>query len=480
MQLAFYVIIPHMTVRTRIAPSPTGIDMHIGNLYTALINYVWAKKNHGQFIVRIEDTDRTRFVEGAEANILKTLEQFGLKSDENPLVGGPYGPYRQSDRLPIYQEHAQKLVEAGHAYYSFATKEQLDKWRSLGKDELKRHLRDGKHAAFTLKDANERIQNGEGYTIRLLVPPESSVTFTDVVRGEITIPLREVDDQVLLKSDGFPTYHLAVVVDDYHMRITHIIRAEEWINSTPKHVLLYKAFGWELPVFVHVPILRNPDKTKLSKRKNAVWARWYVEEGFLPEAILNYLALMGWSHPQEKEIFSMEEFIRVFELTDLKPVGPVFDIQKLTWMNGEYIRVADTKKLTRIIVAFYQDKALNVKLVEKTVPLINERIKTLKEYWSYAQFFYEAPQTWEKDLTPYHQALEATANKLASLSEWHAAALGECMQNTCQALGLKPKDYFMAIRVAITGKTVTPPLNESMEILGQKECVERLKAASQI
>lgn len=315
------------TVRTRIAPSPTGEDIHIGNLYTALINFAVARKNGGQFIIRIEDTDRTRYQEGAEQRILASIKAFGLLYDEGPDVGGPHAPYRQSERLPIYKKYAEELVEKGAAYYCICTKERLE---ALKQEQTKngQRTRYDKHCLAIQDEVKQEIAKGTPYVIRLNVLPDKKMWFKDLIRGEISISSNEVDDQVLLKSDGFPTYHLGVVVDDHLMNITHIIRAEEWISSTPKHVLLYESFGWELPIFAHLPILRNPDKSKLSKRKNPVWASWYLEEGYLPEAVLNYLALMGWSHPEGKEFFSLEEFIQMFDLKRINVVGPVFDIKK--------------------------------------------------------------------------------------------------------------------------------------------------------
>lgn len=371
-----------MNVRTRIAPSPTGDDIHIGNLYTALINYAVARKAKGQFIIRIEDTDRTRFREGAEQRILESIKAFGLLYDEGPDRGGPYAPYRQSERLEIYKKHALELVEKGSAYYCVCTRERLE---SLKAEQLKekRQTRYDKHCLNHQGEAVEHVKSGTSYVIRLNVPANQPIKFNDLIRGEISIPSSEVDDQVLLKSDGYPTYHLGVVVDDHLMEISHIIRAEEWISSTPKHVLLYQSFGWELPIFAHVPILRNPDRSKLSKRKNPVWASWYLEEGFLQEAVLNYLALMGWSHPEEKEIFSLDEFIDTFDLHDVNPVGPVFDIIKLTWMNQQYIMNTSDDMLIERLKAFYKDDKESLEVLDNTatigllIGLAKTRMKTL-------------------------------------------------------------------------------------------------------
>lgn len=459
-------------IRTRIPPSPTGEDLHIGNLQTALINFAFARKNHGKFIVRIEDTDRQRLVEGSEAKILKTLKDYGLIYDEGPDKEGDFGPYRQSERLKIYKKYVEELIEKEAAYYCFCSKERLDEIRKqqIAKKKIPRY---DKHC-LTLKNTEARIKNGESYVVRLNVPENKEVIFDDLLRGKITINTNETDDQVLLKSDGYPTYHLAVVIDDHLMEISHIIRGEEWISSTPKHILLYEVFGWTPPVFIHTSLLRNPDKSKLSKRKNPVGAHWYLDQGFLPEAVLNYLALLGWSHPEQKEIFDLEEFIRVFDLKDMQVVGPVFDIVKLEWMNGEYIRKLKIESLKLKILKYIGEK-YSEDTVEKTIPLIQERIKKLSDYLPLCEFFFESPKKYEIDLSDKKNILKKTCESLSSLKNWTADVLGETMQDVAKELGVKNSEYFMIMRVAITGKKISPPLNESMEILGKEECLKRLE-----
>lgn len=466
-------------VRTRIAPSPTGEDIHIGNLYTALLNWAYARKHNGTFLIRIEDTDRTRYVPGAEQKIQDTLAAFGIDHDEGPELGGEYGPYYQSQRKErgLYQQLAEELVEKGSAYYSFCTKEELERIRAE-KLPLKQELRKLEYAAFTKEEASDRIRKGEDYVIRLKVPEDTEISFSDSIRGEIRFHSKEIDDQVLLKSDGFPTYHLAVVVDDHLMQISHVIRAEEWISSTPKHVLLYQAFGWDLPVYAHVPILRNPNKSKLSKRKNPVWASWYLDQGYLPEAVLNYLALMGWSHPEQKEIFSREEFLTHWDIQDMEAVGPAFDPVKLEWMNGMYIRALSSEELKDKILTFYDTKrtSLEPTLVEQTIPLVQERIKTLQDYLPLAAFFFQRPKHYEVDLSDKLDLLHAIADRLEGISSWGADTIGEAMLALAQEKGVKNKQFFQVLRVAITGKKISPPLNESMEILGKKKCIERVRA----
>lgn len=461
-----------MTVRTRIAPSPTGEDLHVGTLATALINYAYAKKNNGQFVVRVEDTDRKRFVEGAEAKFLSTLKSFGIEYDEAPDKEGKYGPYRQSERLETYKIYAKELIEKKVAYYCFCSKERLAQLREKQTKEKKVPKYD-KYCLHNVKNAEERIAAGEEYVIRLNVPENREVSFNDIIRGKITINTENLDDQVLLKSDGYPTYHLAVVIDDNFMKISHVIRAEEWISSTPKHVLLYEAFGWSLPQFAHVPLLRNPDKSKFSKRKNPVWASWYLEQGILPEAMLNYLALMGWSHPQGKEIFDLDEYIRVLDLKDFSPVGPIFDPVKLAWMNGEYIRKMSDNDLTTRIDEFYKN-SYPKDVLERTIPLIKERIKKLTEYKDLCMFFYEKPSKYQVDLKKHKSLIEKMESALVKVKEWKAEEIGKQMQELAVTEGVKNSEFFMVLRVAITGSKISPPLNESMEILGKKECLDRL------
>lgn len=454
-------------IRTRIAPSPTGENLHIGNAYTALINYVVAKQHNGQFIIRIEDTDRTRFVEGSEMRILESLAWLGIPHDEGPDKGGPFASYRQSDRLAIYKQHAEELVEKDHAYYCFCTPERLNTMR---KDQEARH--EPPRYDGTCRDGKRKKEKGknEKYVIRLKVPEEGTTTFTDLIRGEISFENKLIDDQVILKSDGYPTYHLGVVVDDHLMEISHIIRGEEWISSTPKHVLLYKFFGWELPVYAHMPLLRNPDKSKLSKRKNPVWASWYKEQGFLPEAVVNYLATIAWTHPDGKELFTVLEMIRVFDLKKIQTTAPVFDIEKLRWMNGEYLRSYQLSAVSNQLYIFY-NKKYPLEMIEKTWPLVRERIKTLAEYEAMAGFFFEKPKELER---PINKELLTIARQSLETCDWNHDAMEKAIREATDKAGLKVKDVFMELRLAVTGKTIGPPLLESLEILGKEETLTRL------
>ncbi len=455
-------------VRTRIAPSPTGEDIHIGNLYTALMNWAYAKKTNGKFIIRIEDTDRTRFQEGAEEKILSSLKAFGLSYDEGPDIGGPFVPYRQSDRLDIYKKYAEELVEKGAAYYCFCTKDRLDSLREQQQKEKKTPRYD-KYCLENVKNAQERIEKGESHVIRLNIPQNTQITFTDLIRGEIIISSNEVDDQVLLKSDGFPTYHLGVVVDDHLMEINYIIRAEEWIPSTPKHVLLYKAFGWELPTFAHMPILRNPDKSKLSKRKNPVWASWYLEEGFLPGAVLNYLALLGWSHPEEKEIFSIDEFIKLFDLKDIKAVGPIFDLVKLKWLNQQYIQNKSDEDLKKLITDFYpKAKELEGQILDALIPLVKTRMETLKEFETLTKVFFA--EKGHSESAEEKEVAKDLSHAFSSLSDWNHAMIFTEMKKIMETAKIRMPVLYKII----TGEERGLPLPQVLEILGKERTLALL------
>lgn len=462
-------------VRVRIAPSPTGEDLHIGNVYTALLNFAYAKKNNGKFIVRIEDTDRTRYVKGSEERILSSLKWLGLTYDEGPDVSGKFGPYRQSERIDTYKKYAEDLIEKGHAYYCFCTSDRLEEMRKNQVARKEPTLYDGFCKKINPEEAKKKALT-EKHVIRLNVPDEGSTQFEDVIRGKVVFENKLIDDQVILKSDGFPTYHLAVVVDDHLMEISHVIRAEDWISSTPKHVLLYTYFGWPLPVFCHVPLIRNPDKSKLSKRKNPVWVNWYKDQGYLPEAILNYLAQMGWSFPGDVEIYSIDQMVSRFDIKDLKAVGPSFDIKKLDWINGEYIRKTENSKL-KFHVLEYLNHKYPEQIIEKTIPLIKERIKKISDYLPLCSFFFEKPAAYDMDLSSYKETFKKTANELSTLPNWNTLSIGDAMKRVQEEMKMKPSDYFMVMRVAITGHKVTPPLNESMEILGKEECMLRLSHA---
>ncbi len=462
-------------IRTRIAPSPTGFP-HIGTIYQALFDYAYARKNQGRFVVRIEDTDKARVVDGAEQAIFEALDWFGLKEDESTRSGGEFGPYRQSDRLHIYKEYAEKLVSEGHAYYCFCSKDRLESIRKEKQAQKLPPMYDKFCRSLLKEEAVEKKNSGTPWVIRLKVPEKTKIVMSDLIRGSIEFDSDMIDDQVLLKSDGFPTYHLAVVVDDHLMKITNVVRGEEWIPSGPKHVLLYQYFNWEMPVFFHTPILRNPDKSKFSKRHGHTSVAWYKEQGFLPEAILNYMSLMGWSHPEGKDIFSLEEFMKLFDLKDVKPVGPIFDLNKLEWMNGQYIMALKEEELSLRISSYYSN-SLPKDIIAKTIPLVRERIRKLSDYKPLCEFLFSAPLGYEIDLSTHKDLLLVIRDALSGIAEWSAVNIGQAMLDCAKKNNIKNSLFFMILRVVISGKKISPPLNESMEILGKEESVKRIEKA---
>jgi glutamyl-tRNA synthetase len=458
-------------VRTRIAPSPTGEDLHIGSVYMALINHVFAAKNKGQFIIRIEDTDRERFVDGAEERMLKSLAWVGIPYAEGPDKGGQYGPYRQSERLVTYQKHAHELVEKGDAYYCFCTPERLAQMRNTQQQKGQPPMYDGLCKLLDRQVAANRISS-EKYVIRLNVPDKGETSFDDEVRGRVIFENKLIDDQILLKSDGFPTYHLAVVIDDHLMNISHVIRGEEWISSTPKHILLYLSFGWELPTYAHLPLLRNPDKSKLSKRRNPVWASWYREQGFLPEAVLNYLGTLTWGSTKGDELFTLKDMIRDFSLDKIKTTAPVFDLTKLTWMNGEYIRKSQNSKIKSRINELFNKKYPS-ELVDQLIPLAKERMKKLSEFEHYIKPFLKFSKTTLNDeqkiwVSQILAAIEITAN-------WDTQNLHKKTKDLINGKKWNQKDVLMALRLSVTSERVGLPLFETMEILGKNEVIKRIK-----
>lgn len=453
-------------VRTRFAPSPTGYP-HIGSIYQALFNYAYAKKYKGSFIVRIEDTDRSRFVENAEDTIFSSLDWFSLTEDESPRKGGDFGPYRQSERLFLYHKYAQELIDKGFAYFSYFPKKEAGSKKDYSAGKEKKVPVDIKENPP--RSIAEMIEKGD-WVVRMKVPYSESITVNDEIRGEITFPTTEITEQVLLKSDGFPTYHLAVVVDDHLMEITDILRAEEWLSSLPKHVLLYKYFGWDTPPIYHTATLRNPDKSKLSKRHGHTNVNWYKEQGYLPEAILNYLALLGWSHPDEKEIFSLEEFIQLFELKDIRPIAPIFDLQKLNWVNGVYIRNLPDQQLKEKLLKFYPElKDIDNSMLDSLVMLSKERIETLTQFFPLIEHFIKPYQPFiqtELDMV-YAKELEGKLNVLA---DWNKESILEALRNMLKEHKIKMNVFYRLF----TGQEHGLPLPETLEFLGKDETLKRL------
>jgi glutamyl-tRNA synthetase len=457
----------------------------VGTAYVALFNYALAKKHGGQFVLRIEDTDRQRSSSAAEAMIFDSLSWLGLQWDEGPDVGGPHGPYRQSERSEIYRQHAEQLVSSGAAYPCFCTRERLAELREEQRRNKQQLGYDGHCRSLDPAEIEARKSAGEEHVIRLKMPDDGEIVVRDLLRGEVRFDAAQIDDQVLVKSDGFPTYHLANVVDDHLMGITHVIRAEEWISSLPKHVRLYEAFGWELPVFCHLPLLRNSDKSKISKRKNPVSLNFYRRAGYLPEAMLNYLALMGWTMPDEREEFSLEQFVDAFEPEDITLGGPVFDLTKLTWLNGRYIRALEpTEILGRLRADLLSDEYLL-----RVLELAHERIDTLEDFMAYADFFFVGEVSYDegarrkmviKDTTPPQTAKAfrlLLEEALDPILQWRTETVEEALRDHCEKRQLTPKQLFMPVRIAVTGRTATPPLFETMAVLGKETCRRRLRAA---
>jgi len=464
-------------IRLRIAPSPTGYP-HIATIWQALINYAFAKKNKGKFIVRIEDTDRRRFVADAEEKIFEALAWFNLKPDESPRHGGNFGPYRQSERLKVYKKYAEILVAKGFAYYCFCSPTRIAQVRKamIKKGQIPKY--DGYCRRLSLAERKKRSANQEKYVVRLKIPTNQKIVIEDLLRGKIEFDTNLLDDQILIKSDGFPTYHLAVVVDDHLMKISHVVRGEEWLSSTPKHFLLYEYFGWPKPVFVHTPILRQPDRSKLSKRHGHTDISWYQVNGYLPEAILNFLALLGWSHPAGKTVFPLGEFIKFFDLKDLSVVGPVVDLKKLDYLNRVYIRNSEDKKLALALKPFLKFKLEEEKLL-KFIPLIKERITRLGEINELLAYFFETP-SFQKDLFKGYQVKEELVKVkegLKRLNRWEAKVIYQTLKQICEEGGYPKKEFYINLYVAIEGKPCGLPLFESMEILGRKTVLLRINQA---
>ncbi len=515
-------------IRVRIAPSPTG-DPHVGTAYIGLINYLYARQRNGKFVLRIEDTDRARFVATSEQEIFNSLHWLGLTWDEGPDVGGPYGPYRQSERTEIYREHCNILLANGTAYRCFCTAEELEAVRKqqIAAKLPPRYPGTCRHLKADTVEAN--LAAGKPFVVRLIVPPHAgdpttSTTFRDELRDDIRFEHNNVDDQVLMKSDGFPTYHLANVVDDHLMHITDVIRAEEWISSTPKHVLLYRAFGWQLPRFWHMPLLRNLDKSKISKRKNPVSLIYYRQAGFLPEAMINFLGLMGggmpaageypgaphldsemWAsgvsptapahlkpattsaptaqvkHPtksSEADIFTISDMLARFDVKNIRLGGPVFDLTKLKWLNGEYIRALTPEKFYSAL----RSTILSDSYLSQIAPLVQTRIETLGEFGNLTHFFFAddilpTPEIFLPKKRTLEETLAFAAEQLTVLeaADWNHDALESTLKKLGEEKQWSVKENFMLLRAIISGSTMSPPLLESMVVFGKARSLDRVR-----
>ncbi|MBM7422775.1 glutamate--tRNA ligase [Spongiibacter marinus] len=474
-----------MTVRTRIAPSPTG-DPHVGTAYIALFNYCFAKSQGGQFLLRIEDTDQQRSTPESEQAILDSLRWLGLDWDEGPDVGGQAGPYRQSERSEIYREHCEQLIAKGLAFRCYRSPEELDALREARRAE-------GQHTALKpsdlrLSDDEQQRREAEGmpYVIRMVVPEEAGrCEIEDMLRGTVELDWGQVDAQILLKSDGLPTYHLANVVDDHLMGITHVLRGEEWLNSAPKHKLLYEYFGWEMPQLCHLPLLRNPDKSKLSKRKNPTSILYYQRMGFLPEALLNYLGRMGWSMPDEREKFSLQTMIEHFDIQRVSLGGPIFDVEKLRWLNGLWLRedLSDDALIERL-----QSWALNRETLTKMLPHLKQRIEVFTDIAPLAGFFLSGMLPLSKESfaqctleeEQLVEVLQCCLWRLEAESDWQRDTLFADIKALVDGLELRMKDVMPPLFIAIAGTTASISVVDSMEILGPEISRARIRHAIDI
>src|SRR5688500_7690969 len=471
-------------VRVRIAPSPTG-DPHVGTAYIALFNFAFARRHGGKFVLRIEDTDQTRARVDSERMIYEALQWVGLSWDEGPDIGGPFGPYRQSERGAIYAEHAKILLDRGKAYRCFCTAERLAQVRAQQMAEKRPVIGYDRHCrTLWPADAEARAKAGETHVVRLAAPTAGTITVKDRLRGEVVFEHTQVDDQVLLKSDGMPTYHLANVVDDHLMQITHVIRAEEWISSTPKHVLLYDAFGWEAPEFVHMPLLRNADKSKISNPKYQVPTNYYRDAGILPAALRNFLSLMGWSTGEDREKFTLEEMTEVFSFDKVALGGSVFNLEKLTWVNEKYIHDLSHEQLVEALFAWRMDKTHLVAIAR----LVRERIKRLDEFVPATEFFFSGDLDYTSviaemkipDVEPaaVGAGLLALVDRLEAREGWEPKMLEEEARTWCEAVGWKSKHAFMLLRLAVTGRKASPGLFDTMAVLGKELTRRRLRTAA--
>ena len=469
-----------MSVRTRVAPSPTG-DPHVGTAYVALFNHVFARSRGGQFVLRIEDTDRLRSAPTFETAIVDALRWVGLDWDEGSDVGGDFGPYRQSERLDIYRHHAAELLASGGAFHCFCSKERLDEVRRRQQANRETPRYDGHCRRLDPAESRERVARGEPHVLRLDVPETGACRFSDGIRGEIEIPWDQTDMQVLVKSDGFPTYHLAAVVDDHLMRISHVLRGEEWLSSMPKHRLLYDYFGWTMPAHYHLPLLRNPDASKLSKRRNPTGLNYYRRTGYLPEALLNYLALMGWSMPDEREIFSIGEMTSAFDLDRVSTRAPIFDLGKLNWVNGQYIRAMSTTEFMERVTEW----ALNRDNLAPLAPLLQQRTERLVDLWSQVDYLLgdRAPLT-QSDFAHKRlgaddckRILDHAKRRLDEQDDWHRDALRQALSALADSMDLKLRDLLAPLFVAVTGRAVALPLFDSMAYLGRDLVRSRLQSA---
>lgn len=469
-------------VRVRYAPSPTGF-LHIGGLRTALYNYLFARHHGGKFILRIEDTDQTRYVEGAVQDFIDMFEWAGIEFDEGPNKDGGYGPYYQSERLDIYKQHAQQLLDAGHAYRCFCSPERLEQMRKFQERSKLPPKYDRLCFRLTPDQVQKNIEQGIPHTLRMRVPDNTLIRFKDHIRDDVEFNTDNLDDQVLMKSDGFPTYHLANVIDDHRMKISHVIRGEEWVSSTPKHILLYRYFGWELPEFAHLPLLLNADRTKMSKRQGDVEARAYPPKGYLKEALINFIALLGWNPGDEREIFSMEELIREFSIDRIHKAGAIFNLEKLNWLNTQHIRMKSDEEIYRMLKPHIENSEyVNFPKLYflEVISLMKERINFIPEILTFSNYFFRDPETfdpagvkkrWSSDAKVH---LTALAERLKEIAPFTHSEIESVYRAYADEAKIKGADLIHPTRLAVTGVTLGPSLFDMMQVLGKETVLRRL------
>jgi glutamyl-tRNA synthetase len=475
-------------IRVRFAPSPTGY-LHVGGLRTALYNYLFAKKNNGKFILRIEDTDRNRYVEGAVENLIGALKWSGLNYDEGPDAGGNVGPYMQSQRLEIYQKYSDELVKSGNAYYCFCNTDRLQKLREEQEKQKLPQLKYDKHCLnLTKEEIESNLTAKIPYVIRLNVVSNQKIIFDDMIREQVEFDSSNIDDQVLIKSDGYPTYHLANVVDDYLMGITHVIRGEEWLSSTPKHVLLYDSLDWRRPIFAHLPLLLNPDKSKLSKRQGDVAVEDYRDKGYLRDALINFVALLGWNAGDDKEFYKMDELIEAFSLERVNKSGAVFDLQKLNWLNAEHLRRMDDSeilKLLRTEILNSQFSTLNFSddYLLLIISAMKERVAFIKEFITNCIYFYESPKEYEQksfenNWTPQTpEQLNLFIEEVEKFEKLYKADYETALTLTAEKLNVGKGKLIHPLRLAVSGQSTGPGMFDLLFILGKEEVINRIRTA---
>ncbi len=474
-------------VRVRFAPSPTGY-LHVGGLRTALYNYLFAKKNNGKFVLRIEDTDRNRLVEGAVEKLIDTLKWVGLDYDEGPDKQGEVGPYTQSQRLNLYKKYAEKLIADGNAYYAFDTPERLKELRDFQYKNKLQPKYDKLALKLSKEEIEEKIANGEPHVVRLNVRPGEKIKLNDIIRGQVEFETDIIDDQILIKSDGFPTYHLANVVDDYLMGITHVIRGEEWLSSTPKHILLYNYLGWELPEFAHLPLLLNPDRSKLSKRQGDVAVEDYRAKGYLKEALINFVALLGWSTSDNREIFEMNELIEEFSLERVHKAGAIFNIEKLNWLNAEHLRKKPADELLLMLKEEFKNSKYANSLPDDNYLLLiieamRERVSFVKEFIEKCPYFYERPTAYDESVIKKRwkddskELLLEYVSRLKEIENPQKEDYEKILVAIAEEREIGKGRLIHPLRLAVSGVGIGPGVYDLLFILGKDEVINRIETA---